>query len=290
MSATTIPTPGDLIQTLKFPFSDKRWIQKVLVGLLLTLASFIILLIPAVFLVGYYFRVSRRIISDDGQAVLPEWNDWGKLFVDGIRYIGVSFIYSLPLSISAIAMYLVMFLPMLPALGLSQGWNGNGLDPSMMSSFLTPIMMLFMYPMMSLMMLISLATCIFLPPALMHMIARDSFGAAFQFSQWWKIFRANFGGYVIAFLMAISIFAMLYLVYYILALSIVLCCLAPIIVGTMAVYSGLITSALFAQAYRTGADKLRVKSELAVAPVKVVPAGVKKTVSTGTGRKRKTTP
>jgi len=42
MSATSIPTPSNLIQTLKFPFSDKRWFKKVVVGILLIVAAFII--------------------------------------------------------------------------------------------------------------------------------------------------------------------------------------------------------------------------------------------------------
>lgn len=286
MSPISIPTPSNLIQILKFPFSDKRWFKKVVVGILLTVAAFIIPLIPAVFLVGYYFRISRRIISEDGQAVLPEWDDWSKLFVDGIRYIGVSFIYSLPLAISVLALYMAMFLPMLPLMSLSEGWSGYGVDPSMIIPML---MMFFMYPMLGLMMLISLATGVFLPPALMHMIARDSFSAAFKFSSWWKVIRANFGGFVIAFLMSISILTILYFVNYIVICTIVLICLMPIFMGVMGVYSGLVTSVLFAQAYRTGMEKPQPKIELAVTPVKVAAARVKKTTSTVTAQKRKST-
>jgi Protein of unknown function (DUF4013) len=134
-----------------------------------------------------------------------------------------------------------------------EGWSGSGVNPLMR---MTPFMMIFlMYPMLALMMLFSIATRLFLPPALMQMIAKDSFCAAFKFLAWWKIFRANIGGYVIAFLMSFSIFLLLYYATIITFFSIILCFLAPILVGVMVMYSGLVSSALFGQAYRTGVER-----------------------------------
>jgi hypothetical protein len=286
MSVSTITGSSDLFHNFSYPFSDKRWIQKVVVGILLTVAAFIIPLIPSAFLLGYYFRISRRIVAEDGQAVLPEWDDWGKLFTDGIRYLGLSIIYSIPLFLSIIAMYGVPFLSMLPSISQSADWRGYGIEPGMMEPF---IMMLFMYPMMGLMLLLSLLTGIFLPPALMHMIARDSFGAGFQFSGWWKVFRANFGGFLIAFLLAMALFMVLYYVTWISVCSIIFCFLAPILGGVMIVFSGLISSALFAQAYRTGAERLSQKSGLANPPADVLPAVVKKAKPAATVRKSKST-
>jgi hypothetical protein len=286
MSVSTIPSPGDLIQTFKFPFSQKSWIQKVLIIFLLMVASFIIPLIPSIFIAGYYYRVCRRIIAEDGQAALPEWDDWSRLLVDGLKYVGASIIYFIPLFISVIVMYLVMFLPMIGTMLPIANWNGNGTPFLMMGSML---MMFLMYPMMSLMMLLSLATGIFLPPALMHLIARNSFGGAFQFSAWWKVFRANFGGYLIAFLISLALYAVVYIGFMIFAYTIVLFCLGYILLFAMAIYCHMIASALFAQAYRTGVEKLRVKSELSVAPAKVTAARVKKTASSGAARKRKPT-
>jgi hypothetical protein len=284
MSVSTIPSPGDLIQTFKFPFSEKSWIQKVLIIFLLMVASFIIPFIPSIFIAGYYYRICRRIIAEDGQAALPEWNDWSKLLVDGLKYVGASIIYFIPLLLSILLVYLIMFLPMVSTMLPMFNWDGNSVPFLMMGSMLP---MFIMYPMMSLMMLLSLATGIFLPPALMHLIARDSFGGAFQFSAWWKVFRTNFGGYLIAFLISLALYAVVYIGFMIFAYSIVLCCFGYILLFVVAIYCHMIASALFAQAYRTGAEKLRVKSELSVAPAKVTATRVKRTVSTGADRKRK---
>ncbi len=286
MSESTVPSPSILIQTFKFPFSEKSWIQKVLIIFLLMVANFIIPLIPSIFIAGYYYRICRRIIAEDGQAVLPEWDDWSRLLVDGIKYVGASIIYCIPLLISFLLMYLVAFLPMFGSILPMDTWNGNGAPPVMIGSML---LMFLMYPMMSLMMLLSLATGTFLPPALMHLIARDSFGGAFQFSGWWKIFRANFSGYLIAYLITLALYALVYFGFMIFAYSIILCCPGYILLFAMAIYCHMIASALFAQAYRTGAEKLRIQSEISIAPFKNGSAGIKKTKLTATRRKRKPT-
>jgi hypothetical protein len=286
MSVSKVPTTNDLIHLLKFPFSDKHWIPKLLLGILLGAVSLIIPFIPIVFLTGYYYRISRRIIAEDGEAALPEWEDWGKLFTDGIKYLGVILIYSLPLIFSLIIMYLIMFLPMLSSTNASADWGGYGADSQMMSTILT---MLLMYPMMSLMMLINLATGVFIPPALMHMIAKNSFGAAFNISAWWKTFRTNIGGFLISYLIMISLVAMLYFGYYILMLSIVLCCLAPIFLLATTTYSGLVTSGLYARAYRTGMENLNGKSGSSAVSVIKHPVEPHKVKPVSTQRKKPST-
>jgi len=143
MSESTVPSPSILIQTFKFPFSEKSWIQKVLIIFLLMVANFIIPLIPSIFIAGYYYRICRRIIAEDGQAVLPEWDDWSRLLVDGIKYVGASIIYCIPLLISFLLMYLVAFLPMFGSILPMDTWNGNGAPPVMIGSML---LMFLMYP------------------------------------------------------------------------------------------------------------------------------------------------
>ena len=207
MSTTTSHTSDNLISTFNFPFSDKRWFLKLLIGVLLSLAGMLIPIIPSIFLVGYYYRISRRIIAEDGQPALPEWDEWGRLFIDGIKYLGGVVIYSLPLILSMLVFYLLMFLPCLSMFGASDTWHGYGADPRMMTSML---LLLLAYPMMGLSLLISLLTGIVLPPALMHLVAHNSFGAAFQVSSWWKIVRANIGGFLIAFLLSISLLTVVY--------------------------------------------------------------------------------
>lgn len=256
MSEIQIPATNELIKTITFPFTDKRWFLKVLIGILLGIAACLIPVIPSIFLLGYYYRISRRIIAEDGQAAVPEWEDWGRLFTDGIRYFGAALIYSLPMLIAFILMYAVMFLPMLGMMDMGssmQPWGGYGDATRTLGSF---GLIFLMYPMMAFNMLVFLLTVVFLPPALMHVVAKDSFGAAFQFSGWWKIFRANFGGFVIAFMISTALLCMIYFGSFILLSSIVFCIVAPIFLWLSAMLVGLVISALYARAYRAGVETL----------------------------------
>ena len=83
----------DIVETVKFPANDVEWIKKILIGGLL-------MLIPIVNFItlGYYIKTMRGGI--DGNSSLPEWDDWGNLFVKGLLVVIVVFIYMLiPLAV-----------------------------------------------------------------------------------------------------------------------------------------------------------------------------------------------
>ena len=83
----------DIVETVKFPANDVEWIQKILIGglvMLIPIVNFIAL--------GYYIKTMRGGI--DGKSSLPEWDDFGNLFVKGLFVVIVGFIYMLiPLAV-----------------------------------------------------------------------------------------------------------------------------------------------------------------------------------------------
>jgi hypothetical protein len=264
MSETNLSNSSNLITAFKYPFSDPRWFQKLLVGALLILASMIIWLIPSIFVLGYLYRISRRIISGDGQATLPEWDDWGGLFKDGIKLFGIGFIYLLPAFIVFVAAYAVMFIPYFSIMARTFTSHGPEASPVMPSSI---FMIFLMYPLMGLGMLLSLATIVFLPPAIMHATATGTFKGGFQFSEWWKVFRANLGGFFIANLLLLGNLAVLYFVITFVMMTIVLICLYPALLVAISIYIGTVTYALYAEAYRNGQAKMAVMSAKAISKV-----------------------
>ncbi len=91
-------------------------------------ASFIIPILPGLIIYGYFYQIMQRVIVKSEEPTLPEWQDWGKLLGDGFRLFGVSFIYSLPLSIlyfaGILAYGLMIFsIPWMENTG-SGRWNG----------------------------------------------------------------------------------------------------------------------------------------------------------------------
>ena len=93
---------------------------------------------------------------------------------------------------------------------------------------------------------------LFTPAILCHVVAKDDFSAAFQVREWWRIFRANLWGFTISYLVLLGLFFVLNFVYQILAMTIVLCCLAPFILLPGSLYIMTTTSVLFGLAYRDG--------------------------------------
>jgi Protein of unknown function (DUF4013) len=244
---------SNLLDSFKYPFSDSRWFQKILVAVLLVLASVIIPVVPSIFLIGYYYQISHRIIKGDGVAALPEWDDWSKLFVNGFKYWAASFIYYLPMTLCFLTAYALMIVPAF-VLGFStQSHEVDQFFPFMMKSIL-PVLL--SYPLMSVGMLLSVITGIVSPPALMHLVEKGSFGAAFEFSHWWKVFRSNFGGFALSYLLLFASLMVLSLTSSILMMTVILICLYPVLVFFVSVYIGVVSAALFGQAYRTGMEKL----------------------------------
>lgn len=74
-------------KAFSYPFEDEEWPVKILIG---TLLSFI----PIInfFSKGYSYRVLKGILNNKGFS-MPEWDDWGKLFIEGFIVFLIGFCY-----------------------------------------------------------------------------------------------------------------------------------------------------------------------------------------------------
>ena len=170
---------------LNFPFRDAKAAQKTLIGSLLMFAQFIIPVLPGIVVMGYLSRVLRRVTEGDGQASMPEWDDWGGLFMDGVKVFAAIFVYSLPMILIVGFLYFMMFAPMvvLPLLD-ETGPEAVGLMMAVMI-----LVELFMFLIIAFMMVVYAIYIVILPPIIAHTAAKNQFGAAFEIGRWWKIFR-----------------------------------------------------------------------------------------------------
>lgn len=78
----------DIVENIKYPTTDSEWIKKILIG-------GILLLIPILNFVctGYYLKVIKGSI--EGRNNMPEWDDWGDLFMKGFFVLIISLAYSI---------------------------------------------------------------------------------------------------------------------------------------------------------------------------------------------------
>jgi hypothetical protein len=175
----------DFVQPFTFIFQDERWVTKVLIGGLFYLACFLI--IGIFFLMGYCARLARNVIANVPNP-LPEWDDLGAYFSEGLRLFCVALVYIIPIILIVIAI-------MIPAGILTAITEGHGnhdfaglAGGTMMTCgwcLLAPLYLIVLF---------------WLPAALLFAIVDNSFGGAFEFKRIFAFIKANFVNYLLAFI------------------------------------------------------------------------------------------
>lgn len=88
-----------LERSLTYPTNSESWLKTVIIGGIFVFLSFLFL--PAFLVYGYVVRVIER--TESGQTTPPVFDDWGDLFVDGIKAWLVGIVYMLvPIVVAAL--------------------------------------------------------------------------------------------------------------------------------------------------------------------------------------------
>ena len=153
---------------------------KILIGGLFYLAAF--LLIGIFFILGYCARLTRNVIAGDPNP-LPEWDELGEYFGEGLGLfvVGLAFVAPLMLLMAAV------FIPAVIAAGASDQEIVRNISGGAMSCAWCLIIPF------------SLAVSFFLPGALTFAIVERRFTAAFQLGRLWQYIRGNLANYLLAF-------------------------------------------------------------------------------------------
>lgn len=195
MSSAVVPEPPqppppasgtsfDFLKPLTFVFDDPRWVQKVLIGGLFVIASFI--LIGVFFIFGYMARLARNVIRGD-QFPLPEWDDLGEYFAEGVKLFLVGLVYAIPIVIVAGILVVPMAI---------MGNNSDNETVRSMAGMSATCVWCLVFP-------LSLGLALWLPGALLMVIVSGDFKAGFDFGHIFRFIRANVGNYLLAFVVAI---------------------------------------------------------------------------------------
>ena len=229
---------------LTFPIKEAGARKNFLIGILVYFAGFIIPILPMVLVMGYVARIMRQVINGE-EPHMPAWDDWESMLQDGARIYGVRIVYTLPL--------FVIFFPLfIGSMGLPLWMDSTNNSNEML--ILLPIilfglMMLVIVP-------LSLALGIIVPAAEAHTIAHNEFAAGFRIREWWRIFRANLGGFIIAYLISMIASLVLTIITQIAMATLILICLLPFIFPATMLYIMLVMYTAFAQAYRDGQNRI----------------------------------
>lgn len=200
---------------LSYPMQGDSWIGRVVIGGVLLF--FGILLIPVIFFQGYLLRVLGSTVR--GEAEPPAWEDWGGLFVDGLKSLGVTFVYGIVPIIVFVGIGGVLI-----GLGGAAGDSGAGIIAGFgILTFLLfiPVMFIVYY---------------LVPAALSNMAVEGSFGAAFDFEMISDVVLSV--DYLVAVLMPIIVGVIVNIISFLLGITIIGYLLVPFVVfyGQVAIF------------------------------------------------------
>lgn len=125
------------IDLLKYPFKDKDWVKKLLLGCVISIVPVLNILT-----LGYFLKCIQ--IGKSRRQILPEWEDWADHIRDGFMAFLIALIYLLipillgfPLmSIPVVGVFLLAIVVLLMGMLIPLAWAAYSESQNFMEAFL----------------------------------------------------------------------------------------------------------------------------------------------------------
>jgi hypothetical protein len=178
----------DFGKAFTFMFQDDRWLAKLGIGTLLVLvgiflAPMLIGIVPLIIVTGYSL-VALDNVRLGHEHPLPEWQDWGRFFMLGLKAFVALFVWALPLFLG--------FVPVLAGSVLSDNGNSNGAGAIAALLIICGSCMMFLW---------GLFIALLTPAIYARLAATGRLAAAFELGRIWEFTRDNLGNVIIAILL-----------------------------------------------------------------------------------------
>jgi hypothetical protein len=168
----------DIERSIKFPFEDEEWLQKLLIGAVVNVVPIVNLAA-----IGYSLQAAKNVI--DGQDTpLPEWSDFGKQFVMGLLSFLGALIYFLPVILVSCVLGILTG-------AVSESGGGDGA-----AAIISICLGLFNF-------IYGILAGAVLPAALTRYVITDEFASMFRFGEIFAYIKDNLGNYVLAIIVAV---------------------------------------------------------------------------------------
>lgn len=246
---------NNIQDTLLFPVRDAEARKQFLIACAVMLAGFIIPILPTLVLMGYSAKIMRQIIEEKRDPSMPAWqsSDVSEMLVDGLRLWGAQVVLMLPLLIVMGCGMVFMFGGSFSFAALADK-NSHAFAPAGMLFFMIGTFFIGLFG------VLSLPYSIIISAVLPHVAVRRSFQAAFEFKEWFTIFRKALGQFILGYLLAMAASFILVFAMQIAMITIILICVIPFLMIPYMAYQILIMNTVFAQAYSLGRDQLELAS------------------------------
>ena len=242
---------NNIQETLLFPVRDTEARKQFLFACLIVLAGFIVPILPFLALTGYCTKIMRQVIEERKSPSMPEWqgSDWSTMLTDGLRLYGAQLVLTLPL-------LLVMGCGFISMIGGSMTLSVASYENVNELLSVGILFFLFGIGFMMLFSILSLPYGVIISAVGPHVVTERSFAAAFQFKDWWKIFRKGLGQFILSYAITMGLSFVFIFVMQFAMMTIVLMCVFPLVLIPYTAYITLLTNTLYAQAYLAGKDAL----------------------------------
>jgi len=179
----------DLGQGFRFFFEDPDWVKKILIGgVFMLLSTFIV---GAVFVAGYGVHLLRRVVRGEPRP-LPEWEELGRFFGDGLRALGLYLVHLVGVGLVPAAFGCLIALMGGGMAGVFPSSRGASSDAA---GGLLALAIMGLYAVTFLLMLL---LALYFPAAFTRFVVLDRFGAGFEVAQNIEFIRRNLGRYALA--------------------------------------------------------------------------------------------
>lgn len=242
----------ELQDTLLFPFQDRESSSQFLIACAVMLAAFVIPILPVILLTGYSMKVMRQVIDERKPPTMPAWagSDWSDMLLDGLRLYGAQLVLMLPLLV-------LLGCGILSLMGGSVGFSVMVEEGYRSFGPIAGFLLLIGMGTVVIFTLLSIPYGIVTAAAQAHVATRRSFSAAFEFQQWWQVFRNGLSHFVIVYvLLLVASFLFTFMIQAAMV-TIVLICIVPFLMIPYSTYLVIVTNTLYAQAYAAGRDGLQ---------------------------------
>ena len=242
----------NLQETLLFPVRDSQARSQFLIACAIMLTAFLVPILPSLILMGYSARIMRQIIEEEKEPSMPVWkgSDWSDLLMDGVRLYGAQIVLTLPLFLlmGCGLIFLISGTIAIPVLA----------EESTSSFVLVGVLFMVIGTFfMGLFAILSMPYSVIISAALPHVVVQRSFQAAFDFREWFSIFRKAVGQFILGYaVILIALFVFMFVIQFAM-LTIVLMCIVPLLMAPYMAYQILIMNTVYAQAYAVGRDVLQ---------------------------------
>ncbi len=195
-----------LEEGLSYPFNGDSALGRIIIGGLLGFGSFLI--VPAIALMGYLVWVLGGAAR--GEEEPPAFENWGDMIVDGLKATAVAIVYG-------IVPFVLVFLSIFVIAGGTASGSETGMGIlggiGLLGMLVSVVAMFLLYYL--------------IPAALTNMALEDSFGAAFDFGTIKQVILT--GDYLVAWLIPFVLAALMNVVVFLLAVTVVGLIVVPFI-------------------------------------------------------------